>query len=130
MRFVIPLLSVLLLAGAAPAEEPAQSEAPEQERTQSEAPASAEALAALESRLGVVQDQLEHDEAASLELSMRETLAKRVNDGLVRRAAPPAAVPARRAPAAASEQAESSPMTCRMVDAKMDCRLLASRGSR
>ena len=48
MRFVIPLLSVLLLAGAAPAEEPAQSAAPEQERAQSEAPASAEALAALE----------------------------------------------------------------------------------
>ena len=103
---------------------------PLEEPAQSEARASAKALAALESRLGVAQDRLEHDVAASLEYSMRETLAKRVNDGLVRRAAPPAAVPASRAPMPVSEQAESSPMTCRMVNGTMDCRLLASRGSR
>ena len=123
MRFLLPLLSLLLLAHAAPAEEPAQSEAP----------ASPDALAALESRLGAVQDHLERELTASIERSMQKTLAKRFNDGFVRPATPPAApapVPARRAPVPASEQAESSPMTCAMVDGRMDCRLLASRGSR
>ncbi len=123
MRFLLPLLSLLLLATAAPAEEPAQSEAP----------LSPDALAALESRLGVVQEHLEHELTATIERSMQKTLAKRFNDGFVRHATPPAApapVPARRAPVSASEQAESSPMRCTMVNGTMECRLLASRGSR
>ena len=131
MRFVIPLLSMLLLAGAAPAEEPTQSAAPAEEPAQSEAPASPQELAALESRLAVVQDHLEHDLTARIERSMQKTLAKRFD--FARLAAPPAApaaIPASRTRVPVSEPAESSPMTCRMVDGKMDCRLLASRGSR
>ncbi len=122
MRFVIPLLSMLLLAGAAPAEEPAQSEAP----------ASPQALAALKSRLAVVQDHLEHDLTARIERSMQKMLAKRVDYDFARLTAPPAApaaIPASRAPVP-SEQAESSPMTCAVVDGTMHCRLLASRGDR
>lgn len=119
MRFGIPLLSLLLLATAAPAEEPAESDAP----------ASPQALAALESRLGVAQDRLERDHAGSLEHSLRKMLAKRIDDGLTHRIAPPASVPASRAPVPASEQAESSPMTCAMVNGMMDCRLVASIGA-
>ena len=129
MRFVIPLLSMLLLAGAAPAEEPAQSAAPAEEPAQSEAPASPQALAALESRLAVVQDHLEHDLTARIERSMQKMLAKRVEYDFARLTAPPAAIPASGAPVP-SEQAESSPMTCAVVDGTMHCRLLASRGDR
>ena len=83
MRSVIPLLLVLLLAGAAPAEEPEKGEAP----------VSPEALTALGTQLDVLQERLEQDLAERIE----RRLAERFEDGLVRVVAPGAG-PARRDP--------------------------------
>ena len=128
MRPIIPLLAVLLLASAAPAEEPEKSEAL----------ASPAALTALEARFDLLQERLEHDLAERIERKMLKTFAKRVDRESVGLAtAPvspaPAAAPASRVRLAEAqlEPSQGSRMTCVFVkDDQLRCRSLASQAAR